>query len=345
MAEAKSPVQKQVTSDAGYRRTPDEAELALIYGPVGSGKTFALLRAAPNFLWVVSPGGIKPYRQALGGYKPETITVTNWGIEQFTQLLSQVAGRKNSYGMPFDGVVIDDGSLIAEVTYGQAKARVGGGGMSYHQWEELKQLFIRFRQEARACGLHVFSNFHEKAPEERDGHFTRGGPLLPVRQLIESIPATFDFVARATVEPGGVSALTRDFSVPDHWPGIFIVDRCEAQWVTKDRDGVAPPRGPMNLRQILLLAGYTLSLPPGLEFFDDVIPKVAEAFAFGAVDGRALNQDVATFVADKLKGQPNFDSARILACIDWALSDIRDRAMLLRYNANKLAKYGVQVTL
>ena len=58
---------QQVVSRGGFSDAPTEPELALLYGPSGAGKTFAMLRAAPNFLWLAAPGALKPIAKALAG--------------------------------------------------------------------------------------------------------------------------------------------------------------------------------------------------------------------------------------------------------------------------------------
>lgn len=344
MADNKKPTvygeERVVEAEGGYREKPDpnEAELVMLYGPSGAGKTFAQLRAAPNFLWITAPGGTKPYRKALGGFAPCSLEVDSWGIEEVTEIIEQLAGKTNkATGKKFDGIAIDDGTLISDVTHQRKR---NNHKTDYAYWDDLKAVFITFRQRARSCGLHVFGNWHEKGPEEKNGQLIRGGPKMPMKDLTESIPAMFDLVARCGVEDASFGAEATGF-----WPGTFIVDRNETRWVTKDRDGIALPKGPMNLGQLLRVAGYKLALPPGLEFFEEIIPKVADAIVKEPEAAQALSQDVADYTIKELKGKATFSDERIYTCVDWILSDIRDRATILSYHANRLEKFGVKVAI
>ena len=161
---------------------------------------------------------------------------------------------------------------------------------------------------------------------------------MPAADLQESVPVLFDFVARCGVV--SKPKLGSSKNEPEHWSGVFIVDRNESQWITKDRDGIAPPAGPMNLGQILRLAGYKLSRPPGLEFFDKLIDPVAAAIVAQEITEKQAYQEVAEATLGQLEST-NFDATLRRVCVDWILSDIKDRVFILTYHANSLKKYGV----
>ena len=75
----------------------------------------------------------------------------------------------------WDAVVVDDLSLLAERTMQKLESKHAGSRNKFALWDDLRDTVIRFREVARAAGLHVILNAHERQPETKDGVF---GPML-----------------------------------------------------------------------------------------------------------------------------------------------------------------------
>lgn len=338
--------------ESGYVDRPTDPLLFLEYGKPGLGKTFVMLRGAANFLWIAAPGGLKPLREALGGYRPVEINTMDWGIEELISILPQAATMKNkNTGAPFEGVGIDDWSHMADISYKRAEVeyerRCNSGEMTRNKfafWDIVKEPHLRFRQTARSCGMNVFANAHVRFPSTDDkGVFHPGGPLLPMKQLSETVPQVFDLVLRGGIDAGAPKIGEERSNTIDFWPGVFLCDPRDSQWITKDRDGFALPKGPMNLGVLARCAGYKLGYPPGLEFFWELTYKVGDAIIAGGTttNEKDLRQSVANETVKRLTGKPAFDRPRIECCVEWILTDIRDYVAIMRPRANRLGKFGV----
>ena len=270
--------------------------VVLAYGPSKRGKTSDTLFSFPRGLFIAGDAAIKP-SIGLVGYRPQNVNAST--IPEATQLVAAVAKQ---HAGAFDAVVVDDFSLLADTTLKlyEQKFRTN----HFRKWGQLREDVLDFRDTARACGMHVVIICHQREPETREGRFYRGGPMLPSRNLTDMIPVICDTVLRTGVEPGRRP-----------WSGVYHCDPTDPQYVTGDRHAVCPPTCPMNLRELLVMAGYQVARAPGLEWQDEWAEGIAQVLL---TNGN--RQAVLTKAAEALRGQGKHDQH-----IAWALRDGLDR--------------------
>lgn len=281
--------------------------VAAIYGPSGLGKTVDTLYSFPRGLFIAPPGALKPSQNVIGFVPASTEAAT---IMEATDLL-----KKHGKNAEFDAIIVDDFSLLAETTVAQLEKKHTG----FKLWGEVRDAVLAFRDTARHVGLHVILTAHESAPKTTNGAFIRGGPKLPGR-LPEDVPTVCDLVLRASVDP------TRR-----GWHACYRCTVDDPNWVSKDRHGVTPDRAPMNLGEILRLAGYTLRRAPGLEWQDELVANLAAALMeTPAGQEKAL----ISATAENCRAQGLEDLH-----IRWAVRDALDRVALTRAKANVMGMY------
>jgi len=278
-----------------------EPAVVVVYGPSGMGKTTDTLFSFPMGLFFALPGALKPSLRVVG-WDPhaagQVVPVTD--LDAAVQALRQVKPGT------FDAVVVDDLSLLAERTMQNLEAKYAGSRNMFALWDSLRDTVIRFREAARACGLHVILNAHERQPETKDGTFFRGGPALPSKTLTERIPHIADTVLRACADP----------TMPGQWKGIYKCEPANPQWVMKDRHGCCPPTCPQNLGEILRMAGYTIRRRPELGWQEEWVEWVAQNLAGGRPEKDVMAELNANFAeADPLH-------------LRWVRRDGRHRHML-----------------
>lgn len=282
--------------------------VSAIYGPSGLGKTTDLIYSFPCGLFVAPPGALKPAYNVVG-HVPQSVEAST--IMEATKI---VADLKKSNPKGFDAVVVDDFSLLAESTVAALEKKHTG----FKLWGAVRDTVLDFRDTARHAGLHVVLTAHESAPRTMNGSFIRGGPKLPGR-LPEDVPTACDIVLRAAQD-----ATRRG------WHACYRCTVDDTQWVTKDRHGVTPDRAPMNLGEILRIAGYTIKRAPGLEWQEGLV----EAFATALIDNpgheKALMAEVVEIARESTDNELH---------IRWAMRDALDRAALKRAKANVLSMY------
>jgi hypothetical protein len=282
--------------------------VAAVYGPSGAGKTVDMLYSFPRGLFIAPPGALKPAYNVVG-FVPAATEVST--IMEATELL-----KKHAKSGEYDAIIADDFSLLAEQTVAVLEKKHSG----FTLWGKVRDAVLEFRDTARHVGMHVVLTAHESAPKTTNGAFVRGGPKLPGK-LPEDVPGVCDIVLRAAADPSRRG-----------WHGCYRCTPDEVSWVTKDRHGVTPDRAPMNLAEILRLAGYTLRRAPGLEWQDEVVAGLAEALLGATGPG----QDKALLAAwsQELQAAGHHDLH-----IRWTLRDALDRVALTRAKANVLGMY------
>ena len=201
------------------------------YGPSGVGKTTDLLYSFPNGFFVAPPGALKPAYHVVG-HVPKS------GEAQTIMDATALVKAKAKEGK-FDAVIVDDFSLLAESTVNVLEKKLSG----FKLWGGIRDAVLDFRDTARHAGLHVILTAHESTPRTVNGTFIRGGPRLPGR-LPEDVPTACDLVLRAATDPNRRG-----------WHAIYRCTIDDPNWVSKDRHGVTPDRAPMNVAEILRMAG------------------------------------------------------------------------------------------
>lgn len=282
--------------------------VAALYGPSGLGKTTDLLYSFPNGLFVAPPGALKPAHHVVG-HVPQSVEAHT--IMDATKIVSDLK-KGNPKG--FDAVIVDDFSLLAESTVAALEKKHTG----FKLWGAVRDAVLDFRDTARHAGLHVVLTAHESAPRTMNGSFIRGGPKLPGR-LPEDVPTACDIVLRATHD-----------GTRRGWHACYRCTVDDPQWVTKDRHGVTPDRSPMNLAEILRMAGYTIRRAPGLEWQEELVAAFATALVENAGQEKALMAEVVEIARERTDNDLH---------VRWVMRDALDRAALLRAKSNVLSMY------
>lgn len=283
-----------------------EPAVVCVYGPSGAGKTTDCAYAMPRAFFVATPAALKPAMSAVG-FQPSSQQV--WeapSIRALTQLLPKL-------GPEFDGVVVDDFTLLAERSFSLLEKKLSG----FKLWGGLRDEVLDFRDACRVHKKHVILNAHESAPRTKDGRFIKGGPKLP-SDLPETFPVQCDLVLRTFVEPSRKGA----------WPVVYRCSPLDSSFTTKDRHSVTPDMSPMNIGEILRAAGYPLRRAPGLEWMDEVVEKIAQ---YAAQTDPMLHGQLAKQIIQTIHGQFSQNPLHIR----WALRDGFDRWTL------RVAKAGI----
>lgn len=263
-----------------------EPAVVTVYGPSGMGKTTDTLFSFPMGLFFALPGALKPSLRVVG-WDPHAAGQ----VVAVTDLDSAVVALRNVKPGVWDAIIVDDLSLLTERTMQKLEAKHAGSRNKFALWDELRDVVISFRETARASGLHVILNAHERQPETKDGTFFRGGPSLPSKTLTERIPHISDTVLRAASDP----------TAPGSWKGVYKCEPANPQWIMKDRHGCCPPTCPQNLGEILRMAGYNIRRRPELEWQEQWVEWIATSLASGTPEKKVMEELNAQFAeADPL---------------------------------------------
>lgn len=288
--------------------------VAAIYGPSGLGKTTDLIYSFPGALFVAPPGALKPAHHVVG-YVPQSVEAST--IMDATSIVAKLA-KSNPEG--FNAVVVDDFSLLAESTVAALERKHTG----FKLWGAVRDAVLAFRDTSRHAGLHVVLTAHESAPRTMNGTFIRGGPRLPGR-LPEDLPTACDIVLRAAQD-----------SSRRGWHACYRCTVDDTQWVSKDRHGVTPDRAPMNLGEILRMAGYQLPRAPGLEWQEEMVEAISSLLVAGVMPmGTPSEEKAIVAEAIELAREQTHNELHIR----WMLRDALDRAALKRARKNVLGMY------
>jgi len=274
----------------------------ITYGPSGCGKTLAMIRAFPDGLFLAPTGATK-----CAGYldvKPTTQAPSSVG-EIINILRAKNTGK-------FPAVIVDDFSIIADAELQQCKAKYKG----WAAFDQFNQRVYELRDAAREAGVPVVFTMHQQAPKEvSNEHGSRsipGAPLIPGWQLPEKLPAMADFVARVVYTGESLGS----------WPYVYQTGP-DPSYVTKDRLGISPATFPLNLRVLLLEAGYDLPRPKDLQWMDKIVtgltPKLQPILQ---EKNKEELQQLLTLIFKQLDGKYSQSHIR------WALMDAIDTANL-----------------
>jgi hypothetical protein len=156
--------------------------------------------------------------------------------------------------------VIDDATLIADrtVTYLAAKY-----GRTYDLWGALFSQTVALRDELRRQGCFCVFTAHIVPAEMKSGVRLKGGPAFP-GQTRSKLPAAAELLLRAEPREG--------FG----WKYSYRTASPHPDWLQGSRYNTPDP-APMNLREILLHAGFSVPRLRGLEWMDGFADGLAEA--------------------------------------------------------------------
>jgi hypothetical protein len=255
-----------------------------VYGKPKNKKTSDALATFPTALCLGVPSAVSLVAQNELGFTPSVNPTSPRMLPDLVRLLSYLgdSGDAQAYG----AIIIDDASHLCQqsMLYWQENAPTGRSGKKdrFYQYQELNRHLLEISSLARHIGVHLLMTFHERLPGSNiDGRFCPGGPDVPSRNQVETIPSWCDINVRAMIDP----------TYPDPWfPAIYYCDPTDSEWVTGDRTGVCYDKTPANMREILRASqsNYKLDRVPGLEWQDDVADAVAAAMVQGASSREAV---------------------------------------------------------
>lgn len=288
---------------------------ALIYGPVGTGKTAQIAATLFGGKTVVvgPPGAFKAGWSVYGCRPHRSFEIQHLGqIEQYIDAIA----KKPEEERPDLG--IDDLSTLGEnyetwlrhpaQGYFDEDGRKMGGDSVFRFWEAMLRPVYRIRN-ARRLGVNVVATAHDMP---RNAQMPQGGPKFPKKDTSSVLPSFYDVVLHSRKFPGR-----------DLWDVVY--ERNHPDWIGKDRHETFFDPAPANLAVGLRLAGYVLPYP------DPEVGKLHEAiFDRWQREGRETNGiafvQEARQVAEKLMAKYNFTFQQAR----WAVTDARDRCEMVR---------------
>lgn len=247
---------------------PTDPAFVLVYGRSGIGKTVACGWAAPTGLALAAPNALTSVLTTCGyglAYAPVGSIGDVLAVMQDLATKREAAEKaKKPWVPPFDAILVDDLSFLAEQTLAHLEnvRKLSG----FKLWDALRDDILSFRDLARFAGVHVIVNAWEQVPQVKaDGTRVLGGPMLSGK-LPEKMPAMCDLVLRMRYEPARKP-----------WPAVFECHP-DGAYVMKDRFTVVPDVCPPNLGEILRFAGYKLARHPSLPWQEDAVEQIAQQF-------------------------------------------------------------------
>lgn len=287
--------------------------VVLAYGRSKIGKTTDAVYSFPTALFCAMPGALKSAIGVVGLDRSQMAVVNPRTIPEAAKFIHEAAGTGR-----FTAVVVDDFSLLAQATLSALESR---GCSGFAAWGALRDAVLEFRDVARAAGMHVILNAHERGADTINGVYRAGGPKLPSKNLTDEIPVIADMVLRASIDP-----------MRKPWPGVYQCDPTDTTIITGDRHNIAPKKGPMNIAELLRAAGYPIARMPGLEWQEEI----AEIGAEGILAGKSKLEVLKKFAAfcDEQGYNPLHRN--------WALRDMLDRATLRKsQSSHGLEAFGI----
>ena len=298
-----------------------------VYGQPKKKKTSDMLAAFPNALFIGVPSALTLVAQNELGFTPRVYNPVPQTLPELVELLQNLSTQNLSESC--GAVVIDDASHLCQrsMLHWMEEAPTGRSGKKdrFYQYQQLNKYLLQLAALSRHLGVHMAMTFHERMPgANADGHFCPGGPEVPSRNQVKTLPSWCDINVRAMVDP----------AYPDPWfPGIYYCDPTDPEWVTGDRTGVCRPKTPGNLREILRASksNYHLGRIPGLEWQDDVADLVAQA----------MMQDVPVQEAVQAAVAGRSDNALHLR---WACQDGIARGVLAKQATRSIFDFSAEPT-
>lgn len=276
--------------------TDNPTVMVTVYGKPKKKKTSDVLAAFPTALCIGVPSAITLVAQNELGFTPAVHPEPPQTLPDLIALLEYA--HKTGLARQYGAVIIDDASHICDrsmmVWNEEAPAGKSGKKDKFYAYQQLNKHLLMLSGLARHMGVHLAFTFHERMPgTNAEGFFCPGGPNVPSRNQVETLPSWCDINVRAMV----------DAIYPDPWfPGIYFCDPTSPDWVTGDRTGVCWAKTPGNLREILRASagGYQLSRVPGLEWQDELADSLADRIMeTGDVQGsiKAISEEHPLFKA------------------------------------------------
>ena len=261
--------------------------MVTVYGQPKKKKTSDALAAFPTALFVGVPAALTLVAQNELGYTPSVHPQPPQTLPELVGMLEQLSMDRSCL-QPYGALVIDDASHICKQSMlrWEDEAPTGRSGRKdrFYQYQQLDRHLLKMSALSRHLGVHLVLTFHERMPgTNADGMFCAGGPDVPSRNQVKTLPSWCDINVRAMVDP----------AYPDPWfPSVSYCDPTDPEWITGDRTGVCTRRTTRTRREILRASqsGYRLVRLPGLEWQDEVADAVSSLIVSGVPAREAITE-------------------------------------------------------
>lgn len=287
-----------------------DPSFTIVYGELGVGKTADVLAAFPEGVFVAAPGALAPCRELWGFEPPE-----RHDLASFDEVEKFAASLDNRHV----ALCIDDATLLADRT---AAVAVKAGLTGYDVWGYVLLSAMRMRDTLRRRGFHVAFTCHPRAAHVENGVRFKGGPSFQ-GQCAQKIPAASDFLLRAETRGGAAHSDLLGGPEPFGWNQVY---RCgwSPDWIQRSRYNT-PDYSPMNLGEILRLAGFSIPRMRGLEWQEPIVSALANRLleAPGLSDPEHVRSALLR-VRDFVLSKTSNNSAYAY----WTVRDGHDRAVL-----------------
>ena len=294
----------------------ETSQLICSYGPSKHGKTLCACRIFPKAkVFTPSAQSLVPVSREAGFDPNFEAVITIEPVLKFA--------REHKDDDKLSAIIIDDLSLITEETRRQYEGKLTG----FKLWGAIKDEIQELCLIARFAPWHLVMTAHEGAPgTDEVGLQRKGGPRLPSASAGEELQKHCSVLLRLVSEStGDLTDLDPPFK--KSFPVVYSCSKLgmNANFTTGDRNGIALPRNPLNLREMFHAGG--IDFPRAFDWQEDAVEKIALAHASGLTNKDVLRKTVQSL---KEKYQAN-DGA-----IATTLHDAWARAWWNRHRQDKL---------
>jgi hypothetical protein len=295
---------------------PADPSFSILFADLKAGKTTDALAAFPRGVYVAAPGALAPAESVWGFDAPP-----RYDLETFDDVRAFSDQLKAEHFC----LVVDDATLIADRTAG-ALARKGFTG--WDLWAVVLRQAIYLRDSLRRRGIHIVFTCHPRVAHIENGVRTRGGPSFQ-GQCATKIPAAADFLLHAEARSGVVGGggdILADAAASGPtvfgWPMVYRTGY-SPDWMRGSRYNT-PDMAPMNLGEILRLAGFSIPRLRGLEWQDAVAAQLADKLIEVGLTNKEAVLAAFAKVRDVCLKRFTKDERHMI----WAIRDGYDRAVL-----------------
>jgi hypothetical protein len=282
---------------------PHDPSFSILYADLKAGKSADALAAFPRGVYIAAPGALAPAESVWGFESPK-----RHDLETVKDISKFAEGLNGST----IALVADDATLIADRTANHLRQKLGGWDL----WAAVLSQAIHMRDTLRRRGFHIVFTCHARTAHVDNGVRVRGGPSFQ-GQCAEKIPAAADFLLRAEARDGQLVGPS-----PIGWTHVYRTGY-SPDWLQGSRYNT-PDLAPMNLAEILRLAGYSIPRLPGLEWQEALADVLARRLCEVGLGDQEKVKDALERVRDKALRSFTRSEAHAY----WALRDGYDRAVL-----------------